>query len=306
LKLARLPPPVAPGSRVGVAAVSGPVDGRRLERGLTALVELGFEPVLAPNLATRFDLFAGPDEARLSALYELVDDPGLAAIFLARGGYGLTRLLPSIDWDRLGAHPRAWIGYSDATPLLNGLVERCRMVTFHGPMVAADLARGLSVEERDSLLAALRGELPLEYRLRSSSTGSRETVEGETAGGCLSLLAACIGTPYATRFEGKILILEDVEEPSYRIDRMLTHLALSGSLTGVRGIALGDLRGRDEPSGEGSIVGERVRSAAPSVPVVEGLAIGHRAPNLTVPLGLRARLDPTSGLLLVGLSGSTS
>jgi muramoyltetrapeptide carboxypeptidase len=296
----RLPPPVRAGDRVGVAALSGPVAAARLDAGLVALRELGFEPVPARNLAARDDLFAGSDDERMAALYELADDDSLAAIFFARGGHGVLRLLPAIDWARLARRPRAWIGYSDLTPLLNALVERAGLVTFHGPMVAADLARGLQPAERVSLLAALAGEWPQVHALHEPAAEPRIAVDGELAGGCLSLLAATIGTPWSVALAGKILLLEEVDEPSYRIDRMLTHLALSGSLTGVRGAVLGDLRGTDEPTDAPSRIAARVRRVVPGVPVFAGLEVGHRPPNRTLPLGLAARLDPGSRVLIVG------
>jgi muramoyltetrapeptide carboxypeptidase len=299
------PPPVRSGDRVGVAALSGFVESRRLEAGLDALRDLGFVAVPARNLASREDLFAGSDDERLAALYELADDDSLRAIFFARGGHGVLRLLPELDWSRLARRPRAWIGYSDLTPLLNGLAQRGELVTFHGPMVAADLARGLQPAERVSLLAALAGEWPQIHALAPDGANDAPAVEGELAGGCLSLLAATLGTPWRVDLKDRILVLEDIDEPSYRIDRMLTHLALSGSLTGVRGAVLGDLRGTDEPTDAPSRVPERVRRVLPGAPVLAGLEIGHRAPNRTLPIGLRAQLDPASRALIVGI-GTTS
>lgn len=296
----RLPPPVRAGDRVGVAALSGPVDAERLAAGMRALRELGFEPVPARNLAARCDLFAGDDALRLAALHELADDDSLAAIFFARGGHGLLRLLPELDLARLARRPRAWVGYSDLTPLLNALAQRAGMVTFHGPMVAADLARGLQPAERVSLLSALAGEWPHVHALADDEAAA-VAAEGELAGGCLSLLASTLGTPWQCNLDGKILLLEDVDEPSYRIDRMLTHLALSGSLTGIRGVVLGDLRGRDEPDDAPSRVAARVRRVAPAVGVWQGLEIGHRAPNRTLPIGAAARIEPPTRSLVVGL-----
>jgi muramoyltetrapeptide carboxypeptidase len=300
------PPAVRTGDRVGVAALSGPVDPARLEAGLEALAELGFAPVRARNLAAREDLFAGSDTARLDALHELVDDDSLRAIFFARGGHGVLRLLPHLDWDRLVRRPRAWIGYSDLTPLLDAVARRAGMVTFHGPMVAADLARGLGGEERVSLLAALAGEWPHVLAAPEGAGDDGRAVEGELAGGCLSLLASTIGTPWQLALDDCILLLEDIDEPSYRIDRMLTHLHLSGSLTGVRGAILGNLRGTDEPIDGPSRVPERVRHVLPDLPVLGGLECGHRAPNRTLPLRSRARLDARSGTLTVGLAGGVA
>jgi len=300
----KLPPPVRSGDRVGVAALSGPVAPERLAVGLKALADLGLLPVSARNLELRHDLFAGDDETRLAALHELADDDSLGAIFFARGGYGAMRLLPEIDWQRLARRPRAWIGYSDLTPLLIGLTQRTGLVTFHGPMVAADLARGLRPEERVSLLAALAGEWP---HVLAAPEGAREnggSAEGPLVGGCLSLLTATLGTPWQADLANTILLLEEVDEPRYRIDRMLTHLALSGSLTGVRGAVLGDLRGTDEPMDGPSQCPARVRRVLPEVPVLAGLECGHRAPNRTLPLGLTAHLDLASGTLTVGLDGT--
>jgi muramoyltetrapeptide carboxypeptidase len=305
---ARFPPPVAPGARVGVAAVSGPVDPNRLDRGLRALAGLGFVPVTARNLSSSHDLFAGSDDERLDALHELADDDSLAAIFFARGGHGLLRLLPEIDWNRLGRRPRAWIGYSDLTPLLLGLVERQELVTFHGPMVAADLARGLSAGERASLLAALAGERGIVVSgtevLATDSVKNLSSVEGVLLGGCLSLLAATLGTAWAPRLDGALLFLEDIGEPVYRLDRMLTHLHLSGSLRGVHGAVLGELRGSDEPQDRPSSLPSRVAAVVPEGPVLFGVEAGHVGPNRTLPLGAPARIDLRTRSLTVALASA--
>lgn len=288
-----------------MAALSGPVNAERLERGIAALAGLGFEPVLADNLDLRSDLFAGDDRARLAAFHTLVRDRSLSAILFARGGYGLMRLLPEIDWDLLAARPRAYVGYSDLTPLLNEIPRRLGFAAFHGPMVAADLARGLQPEERLSLLTVLAGELP--QILAGSAVANAEcteTVEGPLVGGCLSLLCATLATPWAPRLDGAILLLEEVGEPSYRIDRMLTHLALSGSLTGVRGVVVGELEGVDARDGAPVPALERIARVVPGRAVLGGVPIGHAGPNRTVPLGLRARLDPARRTLTVGVSAA--
>ncbi len=305
MRTVQLPPPVLPGDRVGVAALSGPVRPERLEAGLEALAGLGFEPVPAANLnlRSRHGLFAGSDAQRLAAFHELAADPGVQAIVFARGGHGVLRLLPRIDWELLARRPRAYVGYSDLTPFLLAVVERLRLVAFHGPMVAADLARGLDDAEERSLLDALAGRLPLEFRLEPNPG---EPCEGHLLGGCLSLLTATLGTPWAARLDGALLFLEEANEPLYRFDRMLTHLRLSGSLAAVRGLVSGHLAGvgdaaederlGDEPSRE--VLRELARSLR--VPWAHGLDAGHAKANLTLPLGLSARLDPATGLLRCG------
>lgn len=299
-----LPPPVSPGDRVGVAALSGPIVPGRVERGASELARLGFEPVLAANLGSRHGLFAGTDNERLAAFHELASDPSIRAIVFARGGSGLLRILPRIDWDLLARHPRAYVGYSDLTPFLLAVVERLGLVAFHGPMAAADLARteGLGEDEERSFLDALAGRLdgvsfPLSGWLREGEA------EGPLLGGCLSLLTSVQGTGWAPRLDGAILFWEDVGEPLYRLDRMLTHLDLSGNLTAIRGMVIGHCRPSDSPSASGSGDGwigqlSEVFERYPW-PVAYGLPAGHEAPNLTLPLGLPARLDPKRGTLTV-------
>jgi len=290
---AALPPAVLPGARVGVAALSSVVDPERLERGLAELARLGFEPVPARNLRSRSALFAGDDGERIAAFHELVDDPSLEAIFFARGGHGLIRLLPRLDWARIAQRPRAFIGYSDLSPLLHRVVTHLGWVAFHGPMVAAELASGLSGEEEESLLGALAGDYP---RAFATALGEQPSeVAGTLLGGCLSLFAATCGTPYAATFAGSILFLEDVDEPAFRVDRMLTQLRLSGSLAGVRAMVIGDsmLRSIGE---EGVFL---LRELTGGLPIALGLAAGHTRPNLTLPLGLPSRLDAALGALVV-------
>jgi muramoyltetrapeptide carboxypeptidase len=303
-----LPPPVVPGDRVGVAALSGPVDPERLERGLAALAGLGFEAVPAANLGEQSGLFAGDDRRRLDAFHRLAADPSLKAIFFARGGHGVTRVLPEIDWDLLAAHPRAYIGYSDLTPFLLEVVGRLGLVAFHGPMVAADLARGLSGEEAASLLAALAGAYPRAYRLggvvdRAGGNGSAgpaaEPISGPLLGGCLSLLVSVLGTPHRPELSDALLFWEDVGEPLYRIDRMLTHLRLSGSLAGIRAMVVGHAEPTDA-AGEPPAAWLSDALAGFSLPLAWGLAAGHRAPNLTLPLGLTSRLEPAASRLVCG------
>ena len=290
---ARLPPPVLPGARVGVAALSGYVDPAALTRGLAGLVSLGFEPVPAGNLGSRWGVFAGGDAERLAAFHALAADPSLAAIFFARGGYGLPRLLPGIDWDLLAAVPRAYVGYSDVTPFLLQVVARLGLVAFHGPMVASDLARGLGGEEVESLLACLAGRLPRVLPVPLAIRAGE--AEGVLLGGCLSLLAAVTGTPWQADLTGSILFLEDIGEPAYRIDRMLTHLHLSGSLAALHGLVLGDLGEGWRDGAPGAWQLEAVRQV--EGPVGAGLPCGHTAPNLTLPLGVRAVLDVAGGRL---------
>jgi muramoyltetrapeptide carboxypeptidase len=273
---AQSPPPVLPGDVVGVAALSGVIDAERLARGVAQL-------------------------GALDAFHELAADPAVAAIFFARGGHGALRLLPGIDWEILGRRPRTYVGYSDLTPFLLQVIERLGLVALHGPMVATDLARGLVDRERETLLDALAGDRVIEIEAAGSDflEEGGEAPAGPLLGGCLSLLTATQGTPFAPNLDGAILFWEDVNEPLYRIDRMLTHLRLSGSLRAIRGAVIGRVRGVDEAPGTPSDVPRRMRDHAPQVPILWGVPAGHGAPNLTLPLGRRAWLDPGAARLVV-------
>jgi muramoyltetrapeptide carboxypeptidase len=279
---------------VGVAALSGPVDPARLQAGLAALRRLGFEPVLGANLRSRDGLFAGGDAERLAAFHQLAADPALPVIFFARGGHGLLRVLPALDWELLKRRPRAYVGYSDLTPFLLEVVRRLGLVAFHGPMVAADLARGLAPAEEESLLAALAGRYPavqpFSRWLREPPAGG---AVGPLLGGCLSLLTATLGTPFAPDLESAVLFWEDLNEPPYRVDRMLTHLGLSGNLANIAAMIVGHLENGHRPAEAQpdwpALISGSVASF--SWPLAWGLESGHVAPNRTLPLGLTARLD---------------
>jgi muramoyltetrapeptide carboxypeptidase len=293
---------VGPGARIGVAALSGPVDPEKLDRGLAELRRLGFEPVPADNLRSRHRLFAGCEAERLDAFHRLAADPSLPAILFARGGYGLMRVLPGIDWDLLRRHPRVYMGYSDLTPFLLEVVRRLGLVAFHGPLVAAELARGLTPAEEESFLGALAGRYPAEQpfsRWLRRPEGSGE-VRGTLLGGCLSLLVTMLGTPYPLDLDGALVFWEDVAEPPYRVDRMLTHLGLSGNLGNIAGMMVGHLEGGEAPDAEPldwpALVMDGL--ARFSWPLAWGLESGHATPNLTLPLGLPARLSADGRLVL--------
>lgn len=297
-----------------MAALSGPVDPDRLEAGLDALRALGYEPVEAANLRIRHGLFAGDDDARLAAFHELASRDDMEAIVFARGGWGVLRILHRIDWELLRRRPRAYVGYSDLTPFLQQVIERVGVAAFHGPMAAADLARGLDASESASFVGALEGRFPVDVEMHDRfgmSEAPGEEVEGVLLGGCLSVLVSTLGTPWAGDLDHSLLFLEDLDEPPYRLDRMLTHLRLSGTLTRIVGMIVGHLHceGRPEPSawdGEVTLRGVlREMAEEYSWPLVEGLDAGHAAPNLTLPLGtlcslgeggrrLRLAIDPAA------------
>ncbi len=280
------------GDTVAVVAPCAVVCREKLKRGVSVLEELGYRVDVSPHALDRDDIFAGTDQVRALELERYFADPRIKAIFVARGGYGCGRLLPLLNFQSLSTTPKIFLGFSDVTFLLNALVEKAGLVAFHGPMVAMDLARGVTPRSLSHLKDVLEGRIfPL--RLEAQETLRAGVAEGLLIGGCLSVLVAMLGTPYAPSFEGKILLLEDVGEKPYRIDRMLTQLRQSGAFANVAGVVFGGMSGVDNDAQEKRLIRRFIQEQVCTlgVPVIAGLNVGHRTENLTVPLGVRVRLD---------------
>jgi muramoyltetrapeptide carboxypeptidase len=241
------------------------------------------------NLYAADGYLAGSAEARARDLVDFFGRPDIAAVFCARGGFGSAQLLPHLSRE-LNRHPKIFVGYSDITILLNWLRQFCGMVTFHAPMVAMDLARGLSDGAERHLWPVLGGETS-EWKIDLGDAFRPGKAESEIMGGCLSLLVTTLGTPYEIDPRGKLLFLEDVGEKPYRIERMLTHLKMAGKLEGLAGVLFGDFTDCDGAGSRGirEIVGDMFRDAP--YPVVMGMRAGHGAENLALPFGVKMRLD---------------
>jgi len=289
------------GDVIGVAAPAGPVDEARLQRGVAELERLGFAVRVADGVLERRGFTAGSAERRLLELHGLWADPGVAAIVCARGGAGTIQLLPDLDRELLARNPKVLLGYSDIT-LLHLEMERLGVTSLHGPMAARELADGEEAFDRPSLWHGLTGEgAPYASGPDDLVALADGRAEGLLRGGCLSLLAAAAGTPWAPRRPRgpAILFLEDVDERPYRIDRMLRQLRASGAFEGVRGVVFGDMKGC-APSIDDQYSLEDVlleALAGLDVPVALGLSSGHTPhPNVTLPLGVAARLECAGGV----------
>ncbi len=292
-KPVRRPPALKPGGRIGVAAPASPFDKKRFETGVNLLRERGFEVVLPEGLFSRKRYLAGDDDHRLAILRDLFSDPSIDAVWCARGGYGSMRLLERPELDNLGLHPKAFIGLSDITALLNHLVIRCKMATFHGPMITT--LADADQQSIDHLFALLGGGGVPPILARSSRVIVSGKAEGRVLGGNLSTLVHLLGTPYFPDFKGSIVFLEDIGEKPYRIDRMLTQLLLSGSLEQAKGVIFGSFMNCGAEKEIETIAAERFSSL--SIPVMSGFPSGHAMPCLTLPLGISARLDTDEGSL---------
>ena len=294
------PPALQPGDTVGMVAPASSLKRSDLEAGCEGLRRAGYRPFYFDSILDQDIYFAGSVERRARELEEMFAREEVRAIVCARGGYGANYLLEALDLQKIKAHPKIFVGYSDVTTLLTYFLDAAGLVTFHGPMVAKDWAQEDGVD-LNSWQAALAGGMAWEVKLVAGS-GVKGLVEGVAEGilygGCLSILVASLGTPYEIRTEGTILFLEDVAAKPYQIDRMLMQLKLAGKLNGVRGIIFGEMRDCWQTANQGYTLEEVVLRVVGElgVPVAYGVRSGHvTAGNMTLPIGVRAGLTVRAG-----------
>ncbi len=283
----RKPRRLRPGSLIGIAAPASPFNRESFERGIRLLRGMGFETVIPEGIWTSRGYLAGPDEHRAALLQHLFEDERVDAVLCARGGYGSLRILPLLDYDRIAAHPKIFIGFSDATALLSTITCRCGFAAFHGPVVTS--LADASASTRTSFLTAITCDGPLTIKPPAAVVLRSGRAAGVVCGGNLTTLCHLLGTPFQPSFRNRILFLEDRGEAVYRIDRMLTQLKLAGCLEGIRGLILGSFSDCGSDPELFEIVGDRFSDA--SVPILAGVPAGHAEPNLILPLGIKAVLD---------------
>jgi muramoyltetrapeptide carboxypeptidase len=295
----RRPTRLAPGARVAVVAPAGPVPEERVQAGLDVLRGWDLDPVVAPHVLDghpELGYLAGADADRAADLQNAWCDPSVDAVLCARGGYGAQRTADLLDWEAMrAAGPKVFVGFSDITALHQAFATRLGLVTLHGPAAAGvDFVKNARAQEhlRATLFApetvttiASRGTALVPGRAR-----------GVTLGGCLSLLASDLGTPHARAgARGGLLMIEDVGEAPYRIDRMLTQLLRGGWLGGVRGVVLGSWTRCGPYEQVRAVLMDRLGGLG--VPVAEEFGFGHCEGALTVPFGVAAQLDADAGTL---------
>ena len=326
------PPQLSPGDTLGlIAPASAPPNPRVLDRAVDVLGALGFKVKLAPNVRRRRGYLAGTDRERASDLMRMFTDPRVHGILCVRGGYGTARLLPLLDYRVIRDRAKVFVGYSDITSLHCAFLTQAKLISFHGPMLNSDLSSAdLPTFTRQSFLRTLsqprprpkghprpigwgegRGEgspvsITEGYRGKTVKILRRGVAHGQLIGGNLSLLCTTIGTPWQPPFRGRILFFEDVGEPPYRFDRMLTHLLNCGLLQQVAGIAIGlnadcadPHAGRTKESRPtlAEVLQERLLPL--KIPVVTGLPFGHVRHNATLPVGANVTLDAQRGDLII-------
>ncbi len=326
---------LSPGDILGlVAPASAPPDSRAIDRAIDALERLGFKAKLAPNVRKRHGYLAGTDHERASDLMQMFTDRRVQGIFCVRGGYGSARVLPLLDYRTIHKNAKVFVGYSDITSLHCALLTQADLISFHGPMLHSDLNyTDLPEFTRHSLLRMLSrspgtpklqpvtkrraARIPPPARFGIAQGYHRKTVkilrhgvaQGQLIGGNLSVLCTTIGTPWQPPFRGRILFFEDVSEPPYRFDRMLTYLLNCGLLQQLAGIAIGLNNDCQDPNAIGArecrptvedVFKERLLPLG--IPVVMGLPFGHDRHNATLPVGGQVTLDAEQGDLLIARS----
>lgn len=292
------PPALPTGARIAIVSPASTPNEQRVHAGAARLKELGYDPVVFPATLVRGPLYyAGTIEQRLSDLHKAFADPAIDGIVCTRGGWGSAELLPLLDVALISANPKPFVGYSDHTSLHMWLARNCGLVTFYGPMVAADFARhdGVDLPSWNHALAGTSSwSVGAAEGLRILRPGA---ATGRIFGGCISIFTESLGTPYqlppAQQNEHRLLFLEDIGTKPYQWDRMLLHLRYSGLLDNVGGIVFGDMRQCVTPE-ENNLLEDVIRHQLRDFqgPIAIGLRCGHvDGPNVTVPLGVHVELD---------------
>ncbi|MFM9952083.1 MAG: LD-carboxypeptidase [Saprospiraceae bacterium] len=302
------------GDLIGLATPGSYIPDSALEKAVKNVESLGFRVKLSKNIRAKRGYNAGTDAQRLEDLHALFADKEVAGIWCARGGYGCTRLLPSLDYALIRRNPKALIGYSDVTALLLAVFRETGLITFHGPVSASELTEYSRAQFVSTLMEHQPGitiSIPEALSILKKPGYESKTIRGGKAsgmltGGNLSLLAAMAGTPHAPDFSGRIVFMEDVEERPYRIDRMLTQLHQACNLEKAAGIALGVfidcLPEIDVPSLSLMECLED-QLAGLDIPVVYGMPIGHISNQCVMPLGIEATLNADEKTLTLLESG---
>lgn len=294
------PKALQPGDQIRIVTPASPLTQERIQKGIALLEGEGYKVALSENIFASDAYLAGGDITRAKDLMEAFEDPEVAMVYCSRGGYGCARLLPHLDFDKMASSGKLFAGFSDVTTLHLALNRR-GLPTLHAPMpITLNTDREPWVYE--SLKNALKGDgqTPPDAPKGKMVTGG--SAEGVVVGGCLCLLCDSIGTAEALETQGKILIIEDVDEAPHRVDAMMTHLLNCGLAQECAGIVIGEMTRSDDKPDDGiggkpwrEIVNDRLGDLG--IPLMIDYPFGHAANMLTLGLGVRARLDAEAGTL---------
>ncbi len=305
------PPRLKPGSVVGLVSPAGATwEREELDIVQDAVRALGLVPRLAPHLLDRYGYLAGQDKDRAADINQLFADPQVAALLPIRGGWGCSRMLPYLDYDRIRQNPKILVGFSDITALTLAIYGRTRVVTFHGPNGLTSwrpqqteyFRRILFAGEAITFQNLKDGDdedrlMQVKNRIQTITPGQ---ARGRLIGGNLSVFSGIVGSPYVPDFQGAILFLEDTNENIYRIDRLMTHLKIAGVFDKLAGFIFGQCSGCAPDADYGSLTLEEVvwdHIKPLGIPAWYGAMIGHIEPIVTLPIGLEVEIDASAGTI---------
>jgi muramoyltetrapeptide carboxypeptidase len=287
-----------------ISPASAPSTPEKIEKAVRYLESLGYRTIIGKNALAQRGYLAGTDEQRASDLNEMLNNRNVKAIIALRGGYGTPRLLPRVDYRAVRRNPKILVGYSDLTALQLAMHRKTGLVTFSGPMAAVEMWNSMDRYTEENFWSILTSQT----RRALSNPSDRPAIplrkgnaEGRLMGGNLALIISVLGTPYAPDFHRSILIVEDIDEAPHRVDRMLMHLENAGILKKLRGLVYGQFTDcvPSDASAPHFTVEEVLLEFAirAKIPVLGGLQYGHISKKLTIPLGIRAKLDVSEGVL---------
>ena len=304
---------LSPGDTVGIVSpASATFQSVDVQIAQESLEALGLKVKLGAHMMERHGYLAGDDKARAADINRFFEDRSIAAVHPIRGGWGSTRLLPYLDFDRIRDNPKIIVGYSDITALLLSIQAKTGLVTFHGPIAlgrwdtwSVDYVKRVlfgtepvTFEPKRDLNPDRNSLVQTEFRVQTITPG---TARGRLLGGNLTVLTTIVGSGYLPDWDGAILFTEDVHEEPYRIDRMLTQLKLSGALSKIKGFIFGGCS--ECTPGEGSYGGLTLEEIFDDhikplgIPAWQGAMIGHQQPQWTLPEGIQVEIDATAGTI---------
>jgi muramoyltetrapeptide carboxypeptidase len=294
-----IPKALRKGSVIAITAPASYTNTSECIAGINFFKSMGCKIVVGKTLDwnhIKYKFLSAPDKERAKEFMEFVSRKDIDCILCARGGYGIMRLLPMLDFDLIRENPKVIIGFSDITGLINSIYQQSGLVTFHGS-VASSTFNNFSKINLQNTIFQKKEFKPVKITYPSIQTITTGIAQGRLVGGNLSILSSLMGTPYEIDTKDKILLIEEVSEEPYKVDRMLTQLWLGGKLQQASGIIFGYFKNldtkRDFYPGHSYTIREIIENRIKplKIPAIIGLPFGHSLDNLTLPLGIHAELD---------------
>ncbi|AOR24947.1 S66 peptidase family protein [Clostridium taeniosporum] len=297
----RRPKPLKKGDKIALLGLSSPTTEERLDLSIKVMTDLGFEVIVGESCRSHYGYLSGEDKIRANDLNKMFFDKSISGIFAIRGGYGATRILDKLDYNVIKKNPKVFAGYSDVTAIHNVINCRCDLITFHAPMPATEIYKGLDEYSEYYFEKSIFKSKPLGKIINIKGMEMKSLVngkaEGQLVGGNLSVICSTLGTPYEIDTKGKILFLEEIDEYPYKIDRMIMQLKQCNKFKDANGIILGKWTDCLPPKGRDSLslmqifdelIGEEEK------PIIYNFCCGHCLPTMTLPLGAKVKINATN------------